>query len=369
MASTTGSSSAPENPSPMGFAVLPIFVLDDAELGDHEIRVLLALSSFTGADSKCWPSLRALASRCGGSSKRQLQRILNGYTRGAERVPGLVEIGYVTTQLRESRSNVFRLNFDRWTGRKGGDTGVTASYPDRGDTGVREGATPAPPLYKEQEQENNTLPQPPRQARGRVTRDVRKRIEAIEAEQLWICSESVAYQDATGWKPGISSRHPSESFEANTHCSSCGGALDPRAPAIEVTSPNGLKSYAPAFAWQVVEDVLIRRGLPEPSVEDQELARATFASVLPQLVEICGHRPAKYWIRPLTPHSVQDGELRLVAPDTAHADYCRELFEEHGNALDAAAIRLVVSDPRSSETQLTRKAWHRECAPEEVRDG
>ena len=118
----------------------------------------------------------------------------------------------------------------------------------------------------------------------------------------------------------------------------------------------------------MVEDVLIRRGLPEPSAQDQERARATFASVLPQLVEIFGKRHAKYWIRPLTPHSVQDGKLYLEAPDYAHMEYCRELLHDHGNALDAAAIKLIVSEPRRLETRLARKAWHRECAPEEVRN-
>jgi hypothetical protein len=181
MSSTIHSGSAPETPHSSGFAVLPIFVLEDPDLGDHEIRVLLALSSYTGSSGSCWPSLRTLATRCGGCSKRQLARIFNGYTRGEGRVAGLVEKGYVRVELRQSRSNVYRLNFDRWTGRQGGDTSVTDSCLEPPDTRVGEGMAHVPSHIKEveQDQKNNTPPNPP-PAGGRLKRSDIKRLEQFE---------------------------------------------------------------------------------------------------------------------------------------------------------------------------------------------
>ena len=161
MSSTIHSGSAPETPHSSGFAVLPIFVLEDPDLGDHEIRVLLALSSYTGSSGSCWPSLRTLATRCGGCSKRQLARIFNGYTRGEGRVAGLVEKGYVRVELRQSRSNVYRLNFDRWTGRQGGDTSVTDSCLEPPDTRVGEGTRAIPYKGSRTRPEEQHTPQPP----------------------------------------------------------------------------------------------------------------------------------------------------------------------------------------------------------------
>ena len=281
-------------------------------------------------------------------------------------MPGLVEKGYVSTELRTSRSNVFRLNFDRWTGQKGGDTGATVSCLDGGDTGAMEGATLVPSHYKEQQQVNNSHPQPPRQARGRVTRSEKLILSEIEAEQAWMLRESKAYrygkQELNQWtrNPTSEFARSGELLNASTHCSGCSGALNAEAPATEVYSQNGLRHFEAPFLWDIeVEEIQTDGATRDPSTW---IAAQDYLNGLGrQLSQIFGNSNWRYWLEDLAPISLHDKVLCLAAPDLSHLEHVSRMLEEHCNALDAASIMIRVDVMSHTESRNVRKVWHREC--------
>ena len=113
----------------------------------------------------------------------------------------------------------------------------------------------------------------------------------------------------------------------------------------------------------------IIRGAKDSSPDEKDEAAQTFAALQGELAGIFDRQVMKYWIRPLKPHRLKDGALEFLAPDSAHQAYCAQLFQEHRFALAALAIRLVVLEYRSEVTEYARQAYHRECAPEELRNG
>ena len=325
MTSTISSGTAPETPQVSGFAVIPIHILQDPQLGDHEVRVLLALSSYTGRDGSCWPSLRALAERTGGSSKRQLARIFNGYTRNGERIPGLVAKGYVTIEQRPTRSNVYRLNFDRWSGRttlsdqevrrvlrqvkEGGDTGDTHSSVPGTDIGAREEVAQVSPLYKEQHQENKRPPQPPRERGGRMTREHRRQWEAAEHRT----------QELMQFQPG--------------GCRVCGEAWDGSLVEEELYPSGELREYVSPLTTRPFEIKSWRGDIePRPEYPGTQVCPEELQLWNELANEITSRAPrrslVRYWFKPLTfvRFAHVDGRTvaELAAPDEAHASFMRD---------------------------------------------
>lgn len=91
---------------PMGFAVIPVWLLRDGSVDADLKTTYLMLSSYVGAEGVCWPSQERLAKDM-GVSRATVQRYLYGL-----RDLGLVQI--ITQRTRSGRRNTYRLVGDRF---------------------------------------------------------------------------------------------------------------------------------------------------------------------------------------------------------------------------------------------------------------
>lgn len=91
-----------------GFAVLPAFIARDGSIEPPLKVLLLALSSFSGADESSWPSNRTLQD-CTGMSERSVR----DWIRKGESA-GLLVVSRRFDTNGAPLSNKYRLNFARW---------------------------------------------------------------------------------------------------------------------------------------------------------------------------------------------------------------------------------------------------------------
>lgn len=91
-----------------GFAVLPSVVARDPTIEPILKALLLALSSFAGADQSCYPSNKTLCD-CTGLSERAVREWLGV---GAQR--GLLTVHRRTQDNGAPASNLYSLNFSKW---------------------------------------------------------------------------------------------------------------------------------------------------------------------------------------------------------------------------------------------------------------
>ena len=150
--------------SPQGFAVLPATIARDPDIEPILKALLLALSSYAGADQSCYPSNKTLCD-CTGLSERAVREWLGT---GAQR--GLLTVHRRTMDNGAPASNLYSLNFAKW-----GDSltrqmvpGVSADSaggvgrhgaPGGAQPCPRWGATVPPNNTNEQDQENITKEQ------------------------------------------------------------------------------------------------------------------------------------------------------------------------------------------------------------------
>lgn len=365
MSSTSDGSERLENPHPLGFAVLPVHVLLDPDLSATDVRVLLALSSFVGGPGgSCYPSLRTISARAGGITKRQLARVFNGYSSGGQRNPGLVERGYVEVQVRAPRSNVYTLRFDRWGPKKEGDKNVAPASPSDPDTHDRVTPTPVSPSYieKEQDHRNNTPPNPP-QAGGqdmtakapngrRLTRDERKLYEHFDK-----VSRSALPHDGS--------------------CLYCSERIDTSGEwTVSVADDGRLRRLAPAVIPVPAPPTVTICGDLEPlegSPSDETLR--AWSEVLEEILPKLRASDLRYWIKPLRPLRITQGEdgrelLELAAPDEAHAVWTSRLLEEKegaGYSIDNRELGVQVGVEKHEWHVEEDSGAHFDCAPLEER--
>ncbi len=142
-----------------GFAVLPSFIARDPSIEPILKTLLLALSSFAGAEQTCYPSNKTLCD-CTGLSERAVREWLST---GAER--GLLTVHRRVTETGAPASNLYSLNFAKWGSP---DEGVSANpaggvgrhgAPGGAPPCPRWGATVPPNNTIEQDQENKTKDQ------------------------------------------------------------------------------------------------------------------------------------------------------------------------------------------------------------------
>lgn len=147
--------------SPQGFAVLPSCIARDPSIEPILKTLLLALSSFAGADQSCYPSNKTLQ-ECTGLSERTVREWVSI---GAER--GLLVVHRRVLENGAPATNLYALNFSKWGDLTAKQTarGVPADYaggvgrhaaPGGAPPCPRWGATAPPNNTREQDQENKT---------------------------------------------------------------------------------------------------------------------------------------------------------------------------------------------------------------------